>query len=70
VFLKAVSVSRNLGYKVKDFTAFDFDMVRHYRPTENVLKRPTMMGGQAISITGHHEILVPLLAQAIIEEIG
>ena len=70
VFLKAVSVSRNLGYKVQDFTAFDFDMMRHYRPSENVLKRPTMLGGTPISITGHHEIMIPLLAQAIIEKIS
>lgn len=69
VFLKAVSVSRNLGHAVKDFTAFDFDMIRHYRPTENVLKRPTLLGGQAIHITGHHELLIPLLVRAIIEEL-
>ena len=70
VFLKAVSIARNLGRRVQDFTAFDFDMVRHYRPTENVLKRPTLLGGRAIHITGHHELLVPLLAQAVIEELG
>ncbi len=69
VFLKAVSVARNLKYPVKDFTAFDFDMIRHYRPTENVLKRPTLLGGTAIAITGHHELMIPLLAQAIIEEL-
>jgi len=69
VFLKAVSTARNLGYPVKDFTAFDFDMIRHYRPAENVLKRPTLLGGTAIHITGHHELLIPLLAQAIVEEL-
>ncbi|MBI3087714.1 MAG: hypothetical protein HYY91_02335, partial [Candidatus Omnitrophica bacterium] len=69
VFLKAVSVSRNLGHAVKDFTAFDFDMVRHYRPHENVLKRPTLLGGTAVHITGHHELLIPLLAQAVLEEL-
>ncbi|MBI3324560.1 MAG: hypothetical protein HYZ92_04700 [Candidatus Omnitrophica bacterium] len=69
VFLKAVSIARNLGHAVKDFTAFDFDMIRHYRPAENVLKRPTLLGGTAVAITGHHEILVPLLAQAVMEEI-
>jgi len=69
VFLKAVSTARNLGYSVKNFTAFDFDMIRHYRPHENVLKRPTLMGGTAVHITGHHELLVPLLAQAVIEEL-
>ena len=69
VFLKAVSVSRNLGHPVKDFTAFDFDMIRHYRPSENVLKRPTLLGGTAVHITGHHELLIPLLVQAIVEEL-
>lgn len=67
VFLKAVSISRNLGHPVKDFTAFDFDMIRHYRPTENVVRRPTLLGGTPVSITGHHELLIPLLAQAVIE---
>ena len=70
VFLKAVSIARNLGHSVKDFTAFDFDMIRHYRPSENVLKRQTLMGGTAVAITGHHELLVPLLVQAVIEELS
>jgi hypothetical protein len=70
VFLKAVSIARNLKHAVKDFTAFDFDMVRHYRPSENVLKRPTLLGGRAIHITGHHELLLPLLRQALIEQLG
>jgi len=69
VFLKAVSISRNLGHAVKEFTAFDFDMIRHYRPTENVLKRPTLLGGRAIHITGHHELMIPLLVRAIIEQL-
>lgn len=69
VFLKAVSMARNLGHPVKEFTAFDFDMIRHYRPSENVLKRPTLLGGTAVHITGHHELLIPLLVQAIIEEL-
>ena len=68
VFLKAVSVARNLGHGVKDFTACDFDMIRHYRPMENVLKRPTLLGGRAIHITGHHELMIPLLVRAIIEQ--
>ena len=67
VFLKAVSIARNLGHPVKHFTAFDFDMIRHYRPAENVLKRPTLLGGRAVHITGHHELLIPLLARAVIE---
>ena len=69
VFLKAVSIARNLGHSVKNFTAFDFDMIRHYRPTENVLKRPTLLGGRAIHITGHHELMIPLLVSAIIEQL-
>ena len=70
VFLKAVSIARNLGHAVKDFTAFDFDMIRHYRPHENVLKRPTLLGGTAVSIIGHHELLIPLLLRAVTEELG
>ncbi len=69
VFLKAVSIARNLGHPVKDFTAFDFDMIRHYRPTENVLKRPTLMGGRAVHITGHHELMIPLLACAVMQQL-
>ena len=69
VFLKTVSISRNLGHAVKDFTAFDFDMIRHYRPMENVLKRPTLLGGRAIHITGHHELMIPLLVRAITEKL-
>jgi len=69
VFLKAVSIARNLGHSVKDFSAFDFDMIRHYRPHENVLKRPTLMGGRGVHITGHHEILIPLLVRSIMEKL-
>jgi hypothetical protein len=69
VFLKAVSIARNMGFTVKDFTAFDFDMIRHYRPAENVLKRPTLMGGRAIHITGHHELLIPLLVRSVAEQL-
>lgn len=70
VFLKALSLSRNLGHDVKDFTTVDLDMIRHYRPHENVLKRPVMAGGRSYAITGHHEILIPLLAQALVLGIG
>ena len=69
VFLKAVSVARNLGHSVKDFTAFNFDMMRHYRPSENVLRRPTLLGGRAIHITGHHELMIPLLVRAVMEQV-
>lgn len=67
VFLKAVSVARNLGARVRHFTAANLDMLRHYRPTVNVLSRPLSLGGRAISITGHHELMLPLLHAAILE---
>jgi hypothetical protein len=66
VFLKALSMARNLGHDVRDFTTVDLDMIRHYRPSENVLKRPVMAGGQSFAITGHHEIVIPLIAQALV----
>jgi hypothetical protein len=64
VFLKALTVARNLGGRAKDFTAANFDMVQHYRPNVNVVQRPTAGGGRGYSFTGHHEIMVPLLAAA------
>lgn len=67
VFLKALTISRNLGYTVKNFTSVDFDMIQHYRPTVNVVKRPVSLGGKGYSIRGHHEIMIPLLAQAVID---
>ncbi|MBI3318367.1 MAG: hypothetical protein HYZ90_04355 [Candidatus Omnitrophica bacterium] len=69
VFLKAVSVCRNLGFPVKDFTAANLDMITHYRPHQNVLTRPTALGGQAINLIGHHEILVPFLCAAVMERL-
>ncbi len=65
VFLKALTVARNLGYSCKNFTAANFDMIQHYRPSVNVVNRPTMAGGTGYSITGHHEIMIPLLAAGI-----
>ena len=65
VFLKAVSVVRNLGYPLQEFTTANLDFIQHYRPTQNVLKRPTQDSGQAIALTGHHEIMVPLIAAAL-----
>jgi hypothetical protein len=68
VFLKAVSVVRNLGYPLANFTTVNFDFLQHYRPNANVVKRPhAQSGGQGFSITGHHEIMIPLLAAALIE---
>jgi translation initiation factor 1 (eIF-1/SUI1) len=69
LFLKALNLARNLGAKVKDFTAANFDMIYHYRPQQNVVSRPVMSGGKGYYIVGHHEIMLPLLAQAIIEKI-
>lgn len=68
-FLKALTIARNLGYKVEKFTTVNMDFIQHYRPRENVLKRPVMIKGQSFSLTGHHEIMLPLLAAMIIEEI-
>lgn len=67
VFLKALAVARNLGYPVKDFTTANFDMIQHYRPGVNVVQRPVLAGGRGYAITGHHEIMIPLLAAAIYE---
>jgi hypothetical protein len=63
VFLKTLSVARNLGHTVENFTAANFDMIAHYRPVTNVLARPT--GGGGYDIRGHHEIMIPLLAAAL-----
>lgn len=68
VFLKAVSAVRNLGHPLTGFTTANFDFVQHYRPRVNVVERPhAEAGGAGYAITGHHEILIPLLAAALIE---
>lgn len=69
VFLKALTIARNLGNKVEDFTTVNMDFIQHYRPRENVLKRPTMIKGQNFALTGHHEIMFPLLYAMVIEEL-
>ncbi len=69
VFLKALNVARNLGNRVEDITTVNMDFIQHYRPKENVLKRPTLLKGRNFALTGHHEIMFPLLAAAIIEEL-
>jgi hypothetical protein len=68
VFLKALNVARNLGNKVNNITTVNMDFIQQYRPGENVLKRPTLKAGRNYALTGHHEIMFPLLAAAIIEE--
>ena len=68
VFLKAVSVVRNLGHPLANFTTANFDFLQHYRPRVNVVERPhARSGGKGYSITGHHEIMIPLLAAALLE---
>jgi hypothetical protein len=68
VFLKAVSVVRNLGHPLAEFTTVNFDFIQHYRPRVNVLERPhARSGGHGFAITGHHEIMIPLLAAALVE---
>jgi hypothetical protein len=69
VFLKALALARNLGNVVKDFTTVDLDFVRHYRPQVNVVTRPTLQGGRGFHLTGHHEIMFPLLCAAVLEEL-
>ena len=69
VFLKAFSLVRNLGYDLKRFTTVNMDFIRQYRPTTNVVQRPTQDGGEGFSFVGHHEIMFPLLAAALIESL-
>lgn len=70
VFLKALSIAQNLGHHVAGFTTANFDMNQHYRPLQNVVRRPTSGSGKGYAITGHHEINVPLLAAAILERMS
>jgi len=70
VFLKALTVARNLGSKVEKFTTATLDMTRHYRPSENVQRRPTALGGKGVYIVGHHEINLPLLFAAVAEAVA
>ena len=68
VFLKAVSAVRNLGHPLANFTTVNFDFLQHYRPRVNVVERPhARAGGSGYAITGHHEIMIPLLAAALRE---
>jgi hypothetical protein len=69
IFLKAITLVRNLGHQVRDFTAVNMDFNRHYRPAVNVLERPTQGGGKGFELIGHHEIMFPLLAAAVIESL-
>lgn len=69
VFLKAITLVRNLGYPLKRFTTLNMDFIKSYRPMTNVVHRPTLEGGEGFFLTGHHEIMLPLLAAAVIEEL-
>lgn len=69
VFLKALSIAQNLGHHVDGFTTADFDMKQHYRPLQNVVRRPTAGTGRGYAITGHHEIMLPLLAAGILDKV-
>ncbi len=70
VFLKALTIARNLNAgKPGNFVSCDLDMQRHYRPRVNVVERPTLHSGKGYAITGHHEIMVPLLAWSVIQRL-
>ncbi|RJP27534.1 MAG: hypothetical protein C4527_13135 [Candidatus Omnitrophota bacterium] len=69
VFLKALTVARNICGKIGNFTTANFDMIQHYRPNVNVVRRPTLDGGTGYSFTGHHEIMLPLLFTALFEQV-
>lgn len=70
VFLKAVTLGRNLGHALEDITTVNMDFLSHYRPLTNVVRRPTQKGGRGYALTGHHEIMVPLLAAAVLEDLA
>ena len=70
VFMKALNLARNLGRTVGNFTAVDMDFIRHYRPRTNVVERPTQDGGRGIMLTGHHELMFPLIVAAVREELA
>lgn len=69
VFLKALCLARNLGHPIGNLTTVNLDFLQHYRPLTNVVNRPTMHGGKGYNLTGHMEIMVPLLFAAVLEEL-
>ena len=69
VFLKALGLARNLGYPVVNLTTVNMDFIQHYRPAINVIKRPTLKGGKGYTLIGHHEVMFPLLAAAVLEKL-
>ena len=70
VFLKAVAVARNQGHDLAGITTVDLDFRQQYRPLTNVLRRPTAGVGRGVQLTGHHEIMIPLLAAALVERVA
>lgn len=70
VFLKALTVVRNLGHEVRNLTTANFDFIRHYRPFTNVVHRPTLEGGRGFNFTGHHELMIPLLGAALLDALA
>ena len=70
VFLKAITLVRNLGHHAEDFTTVNMDFIRQYRPTTNVVNRPTAGGGRGFNLVGHHEIMLPLIAAGVIEQLN
>lgn len=70
VFLKALSLGRNLGHPLANITTVNMDFLSHYRPLTNVVRRPAQKGGRGYALTGHHEIMLPLLAAAVAEELA
>lgn len=70
LFLKALSIARNLGRTVRDFTVVNMDFIQHYRPITNVVKRPTQRHGKGYALTGHHEIMFPLLVAGLLAELA
>jgi hypothetical protein len=69
VFLKATTLVRNLGNRLENFTTVNMDFIKHYRPMTNVVHRPTSGGGKGFSLVGHHEIMLPLMAAGVIEQL-
>jgi deoxyhypusine synthase len=69
IFLKAITIARNLGHSVNKITTANFDFIQHYRPLTNVVRRPTSGKGTGIALTGHHEIMVPLLFWSVMEKL-
>jgi hypothetical protein len=67
VFLKALTLCRNTGHQVERFMTVNLDMLQHYRPEYNIVRRPTQDGGRGYALTGHHEIMLPLLYAMLVE---